>query len=55
MIVTSKEQIEMPFYVVTMSHPDGPEWNEHVKAHVDYLESLIDEVRDPGSCSAAAS
>jgi uncharacterized protein YciI len=33
----------MPFYVVTMSHPDGPEWNEHVKAHVDYLKSLIDQ------------
>ena len=27
------------FYVVVMSHPDGPEWAEHVRAHIDYLRA----------------
>lgn len=31
----------MKFFVVRMSHPDGPEWNHHVRAHVDYLKALI--------------
>lgn len=31
----------MAFYVVTMSHPDGPEWNRHVLAHVRYLLELV--------------
>lgn len=31
----------MPFYVVTMSHPDGPGWGEHVMPHVEYLNGLI--------------
>lgn len=35
----------MAFYVVTMSHPDGPEWNRHVLEHVEYLLDLIDEGR----------
>ncbi len=26
------------FFAVIMSHPDGPEWGEHVHAHVDYLK-----------------
>ncbi len=31
----------MPFFVVTMSHPDGEAWGQHLRAHVDYLQSLI--------------
>lgn len=31
----------MTFYVVTMSHPDGPGWGEHVMPHVEYLNGLI--------------
>ncbi len=33
----------MAFFVVTMTHPDGPEWNQHVVEHVRYLLRLIDE------------
>jgi len=29
------------FFVVTMSHPDGPGWGEHVMPHVEYLNGLI--------------
>ena len=29
------------FFIVVMSHPDGPEWGEHVHAHVDYLKTKI--------------
>ena len=31
----------MKFFVVTMSHPDGPGWGEHVMPHVEYLKGLI--------------
>lgn len=31
----------MKFFVVTMSHPDGPEWGQHVLPHVEYLKGLI--------------
>ena len=31
------------FFVVVMSHPDGPEWGEHVHAHVDYLKGKVAE------------
>ena len=31
----------MKFFVVTMSHPDGPGWGEHVLPHVEYLNGLI--------------
>ena len=31
----------MKFFVVTMTHPDGPGWGEHVLPHVDYLKGLI--------------
>ena len=31
----------MTFFVVTMTHPDGPGWGEHVMPHVDYLNGLI--------------
>ena len=27
------------FFAVIMSHPDGPEWGEHVHTHVDYLKA----------------
>ena len=29
------------FFVVTMTHPDGAGWGEHVLAHVDYLRGLV--------------
>ncbi len=29
------------FLIVTMSHPDGPGWGEHVIEHVNYLNGLI--------------
>lgn len=32
----------MAFFLVTMTHPDGEGWGEHVVAHVDYLRSLIE-------------
>ena len=32
----------MKFFVVTMSHPDGPEWGQHVMPHVEYLSGLIE-------------
>jgi len=31
----------MPFFIVTMSHPDGDGWNRHLSAHVAYLKDLI--------------
>lgn len=31
------------FYVVTMTHPDGPGWGQHVMAHVEYLNQLVDQ------------
>jgi uncharacterized protein len=31
------------FFVVTMSHPDGPAWGAHVIEHVNYLSELIDQ------------
>lgn len=31
----------MAFFIVTMSHPDGPEWGRHVLPHVHYLLGLI--------------
>jgi len=30
-------------FVVTMSHPDGPEWGTHVIEHVNYLNDLIEQ------------
>ncbi len=33
----------MGFFLVTMSHPDGDGWATHLKAHIDYLEALIDK------------
>lgn len=31
----------MPFFVATMSHPNGAGWNRHLVAHVAYLQDLI--------------
>jgi len=31
----------MPFFTVTMDHPDGDGWSRHVRAHVTYLKTLI--------------
>jgi uncharacterized protein YciI len=33
----------MNFYIVTMTHPDGPEWNRHVLEHVRYLLGLLED------------
>lgn len=33
----------MAIYIVTMTHPDGPGWNQHVLVHVEYLLGLIDK------------
>ena len=33
----------MAFYIVRMTHPDGPEWNQHVLVHVEYLLRLIEK------------
>jgi len=30
------------FFLVTMTHPDGDGWGQHVVAHVGYLRGLID-------------
>lgn len=31
----------MAFFLVTMTHPDGDGWGQHVLAHVNYLKGLI--------------
>ena len=31
----------MPFFLVTMTHPDGDGWDLHVRPHVDYLLELV--------------
>lgn len=31
----------MPFFVVTLVHPDGDGWNKHLAAHVQYLQELL--------------
>lgn len=36
-------------FVVTMTHPDGPGWRQHVKPHVEYLNGLI----EPGKLLAS--
>lgn len=33
----------MAFFLITMSHPDGDGWATHLKAHIDYLEMLVDK------------
>lgn len=31
----------MAFFLVTMTHPDGEGWGQHVISHVDFLKSQI--------------
>ena len=40
----------MPFFVVTLVHPDGGGWDKHVAAHVKHLRQLLDtgELRASG-------
>lgn len=33
----------MPFFIATMTHPDGSGWGHHVRPQVDYLKDLVDE------------
>ena len=44
------------FFVVIMSHPDGPGWGEHVHAHVDYLRAKAAEgkIRASGQVTGRA-
>jgi len=32
----------MAFFLVTMTHPDGEGWGQHVMPHVAFLQSLIE-------------
>ena len=32
----------MAFFLVTMTHPDGEGWSQHVVPHVNYLRALIE-------------
>lgn len=32
----------MPYFLATMTHPDGEGWGQHVSAHVAFLNRLID-------------
>ena len=32
----------MAFFLVTMTHPDGDGWGQHVGPHVAYLKNLIE-------------
>ena len=32
----------MPFFIVTMTHPDGAGWGKHVATHVAFLQRLIE-------------
>ncbi|CAN5265812.1 hypothetical protein BH10PSE3_BH10PSE3_24540 [soil metagenome] len=33
----------MAFFLVTMTHPDGEGWGQHVMPHVAFLQALIEE------------
>lgn len=35
-------KVKMPLFTVTMTHPNGPAWNKHVRAHVEYLLDLYE-------------
>lgn len=43
----------MPFFLVTMTHPDGEGWGQHVAAHVTFLKRLIEtgQIRVSGPVS----
>lgn len=45
----------MPFFIVTMTHPDGDGWGLHVAAHVRYLQALVraGELRASGPLKGA--
>ncbi len=31
----------MPFFIVTMTHPDGDGWKKRLPAHIAYLQKLV--------------
>ena len=31
----------MPFFIVTLTHPDGEGWNDHLAPHAAYLADLV--------------
>lgn len=31
----------MPFFIVTLTHPDGDGWATHLRAHAAYLDDLV--------------
>jgi uncharacterized protein YciI len=31
----------MPFFVITYNHPNADGWQQHVVAHVEYLQDLL--------------
>ena len=33
----------MAVFTVTMVHPDGDGWGQHLQAHLDYLEKILKE------------
>ncbi|MBE7209675.1 MAG: hypothetical protein INR65_01530 [Gluconacetobacter diazotrophicus] len=35
----------MPFFVVSMSHPVGRAWHDHLPAHLAYLQGLVSDGR----------
>jgi uncharacterized protein len=34
-------RIALPYFLATMTHPDGEGWGQHVSAHVAFLNRLI--------------
>jgi uncharacterized protein YciI len=43
----------LPYFLVTMTHPDGEGWGQHVAAHVAFLNRLIEagQIRVSGPVS----
>lgn len=37
-----KGNASLRHFITTMMHPNGPEWENHLKAHVTYLKTLIE-------------
>ncbi len=33
----------MSFFIITMTYPDGDAWNQHLVAHVHYLQKLVED------------
>ena len=46
----------MAFFLVTMTHPDGDGWGQHVMAHVGFLQRLIEvgKIRASGPVTGLA-